>query len=1130
MKIKFQTFLITLSMFCLLTVISGCGGDDSYNPAIQSNNVPLTIEDASISVSLVDNSIKSAGRIWEPSETEVSKAIKTGISFSRFLGHNPRASGAGKSGINRAPVMKTNLPSKFSWRDKDGINWNTPVKNQGYYLTCIAFAAAAAVETQIRIKNQNPAQTIDLSELHFFYYGGGNFEQGWDFSTVFEYLKNQGTVSETDCPYSNAPGHNDSVCLSANKIKINDYVYFYGKDLMKSQLIDGPVITYMTIYQDFAYYKSGVYQHLTNFVDPYGQIVFNRNAGSHAISIVGYDEQLGCWYAKNSWGTGWGDTGYFSIKYDDCGIGSNEAFSVTPGDNVAPKPLAAVTGLVLVSATGSSLTVKWDAAAGAAGYYVFVDNTQVRSLSETLFEIINLSPDTSYSINITAFNQTGESPRAVSLNVRTAPAPVPGPNAKPLIANVTTGATAGLIPLTFDLSDSDNDVCSIKVYYSINNGQSYLQTVNLSGPTGGLTSGTFKLVYWRSDVDVKTNSNTVKIKIIANDGKEDGAAAESPTFIIWTTIGIPPDFIAPSVNSTVPSDNDSGVAVDVKPTVNFSEAMDPSTITAAVFTIMGPGAATVPGAVFYSGTTATFTPASLLAGDTTYTAIINTGAKDPAGNPLAADFVWNFTTGAPAAASPAPVSLGAAANFAVLAKSGISSVPPSSISGDIGVSPIAASAITGFSLTLDGLSQYSTSSQVNGKVYAADYAAPSPSNLTAAVSAMEAAYADAAGRSSGVTEAGAGNIGGLTLAPGVYKWSGGVTIPSDVTFSGGPDDVWIMQIAGGITLADGKKVILNGGAAAKNIFWQVSGVGALGKMSRFEGIILSQTAITVDNGAAVNGRLLAQTAVTLIANTVIQPGSTAPPPVVPPVTPPSAAPVDLGTASTFGCFGGCAGVTNQGTDTVIDGNIGTTGTSTMITGFHDAGGNIYTQTPLNTGTVNKTIYAAPPAPGTIDAFNVAAKVAADAQTAFNALSTTAFPGGTDPGSGQLGGLTLAPGVYKSGSGAFLITGADLTLDAKGDGNAVWVFQMASSLTVGDTAPRSVILANGAQAKNVFWRVGSAATINGAGGGTMAGTIIASAGVTFSTPGNAAKTTLNGRALALNASVTMVNTHINVPAQ
>jgi Ice-binding-like/Bacterial Ig-like domain len=247
---------------------------------------------------------------------------------------------------------------------------------------------------------------------------------------------------------------------------------------------------------------------------------------------------------------------------------------------------------------------------------------------------------------------------------------------------------------------------------------------------------------------------------------------------------------------------------------------------------------------------------------------------------------------------------------------------------------------------------------------------------------------------------------------------------------------------------------------------------------------------------------------------------------------------NLGTAATFGTFGGGAGMTNQGINTVINGDIGTTAVSTAVTGFHDAGtGCTYTETGSNVGTVNGKIYTAPPPPtvgcpseGTAVTFGIATQAATDALAAFISLAPAARPGGTDPGAGQLGALVLAPGTYKAAGGSFLITGTDLTLDGQGDSNAVWVFQMASSLTVGAAgAPRSIILVNGAQAKNVFWQVGSSATINAAGGGTMVGTIIASSGVTFSTPGNVAITTLNGRALGLNASVTMVNTVVNVPA-
>jgi hypothetical protein len=246
----------------------------------------------------------------------------------------------------------------------------------------------------------------------------------------------------------------------------------------------------------------------------------------------------------------------------------------------------------------------------------------------------------------------------------------------------------------------------------------------------------------------------------------------------------------------------------------------------------------------------------------------------------------------------------------------------------------------------------------------------------------------------------------------------------------------------------------------------------------------------------------------------------------------SSAPV-LGTASIFGAFGGSAGITNQGLNTIINnGSISTTGASTLITGFHDGTtGDVYTETPLNVGDVTGRIYTAPPFPGTATSFAIATHALLDATNAYNSISPASKPGGIDPGAGELGGLTLAPGIYKSASGTFNISNGNLTLDAMGDPNAVWIFQTSSGLTVGIAGPtgaRSVILINGASAQNVFWYVGSAATINGAGGGVMVGTIISYAGVTFSTAGNAVQTVLNGRALSLNGSVTMVNTTINVP--
>jgi hypothetical protein len=256
----------------------------------------------------------------------------------------------------------------------------------------------------------------------------------------------------------------------------------------------------------------------------------------------------------------------------------------------------------------------------------------------------------------------------------------------------------------------------------------------------------------------------------------------------------------------------------------------------------------------------------------------------------------------------------------------------------------------------------------------------------------------------------------------------------------------------------------------------------------------------------------------------------------------AAAPVALGSAAPFGTMGGSAGMTNQGTLTVINGDISTMAVSTAVTGFHDPGfGCTYTETPSNIGTVNGKIYTAAPPPtvdcpteGTAETFQIARQARDDALAAYNYLAGLATTGVI---AANLSGLTVAPGVYFSASGFLIQDGlpgsaGDLTLDGQGDANAVWVFQSATTLLVGGPGaafPRSVNLINGAQAKNVFWQVGSFATINEGGGGTMKGTLISEDGGSISTAGNVTITTLDGRILSLGASVTIVNTVINVPA-
>jgi len=330
-----------------------------------------------------------------------------------------------------------------------------------------------------------------------------------------------------------------------------------------------------------------------------------------------------------------------------------------------------------------------------------------------------------------------------------------------------------------------------------------------------------------------------------------------------------PDTTAPVVISTVPVDIANGVLVNANIKVTFSEAINPATITDSTVKLeTGVIPVAVTCARSYSGLIATLDPSDDLISNKTYTLTVTTGVKDLSGNALAVNHVTTFTT----AVGPMAVNLGNAGNYVILAKSAISTVPTSAVIGDIGLSPAAASFITGFSLAVDSSGTYSTSSQVTGRVYAADYTEPTPTNLTTAINNMQTAYTDAAGRLlPDFTNVGAGNIGGLILVPGLYNWTTGVTIPTDVILNGGPNDTWIFQIAGTLTMAGGAKVVLSGGAQNKNIFWQTSGAVTINAAAKLEGIVLSQTAVTLGAGAIVNGRLLAQTAVTLNANAVTRP-------------------------------------------------------------------------------------------------------------------------------------------------------------------------------------------------------------------------------------------------------------------
>lgn len=220
---------------------------------------------------------------------------------------------------------------------------------------------------------------------------------------------------------------------------------------------------------------------------------------------------------------------------------------------------------------------------------------------------------------------------------------------------------------------------------------------------------------------------------------------------------------------------------------------------------------------------------------------------------------------------PATVLLGTSANFAILAKTGVSTVPQSAITGNVGVSPAATSFLTGFSLTMVGTTS-ATSTQVTGSLFGADMTVPTSSNLTTAVLDMQTAYTDAAGRSTpDFLNFGAGNIGSQTLSAGLYKWGTSVVIPNDLILTGSANDVWIFQIAGDLSLSANKRITLAGGAQAKNIFFQVAGQVLIEAGAHFQGNILSQTAITMLTGASLSGRALSQTMVAIDSATVVKP-------------------------------------------------------------------------------------------------------------------------------------------------------------------------------------------------------------------------------------------------------------------
>ena len=559
--------------------------------------------------------------------------------------------------------------------------------------------------------------------------------------------------------------------------------------------------------------------------------------------------------------------------------------------------------------------------------------------------------------------------------------------------------------------------------------------------------------------------------------------------------------VCPVVESTTPVNGALAVPFRQVISATFNEEMDAATINTSTFIITKADGTTITGTVTYSGTTALFTPSVPLTPNSTYSARIKTGAKDVMGNALQADYVWTFSTGMliiPMVSNTDPLNnaINITLNKTITATFSVPMNPLTLNSSTFTVKQ-GTNTVAGV-ITYSGstVSFTPTNLLTANTVYTVTITTSAESTADASLAANYAwNFTTAAAPTVTVTDP-FNNATGVNLSKTVtatfsvpmdpltinattYTLKQGTTvIPGVVTYTGGNTASFnpVNSLNPGLiytaTITNGAKSTL-GIPLANNYVWNFT------------------TANTVTPGPIVTSGLF------------------------------------------FGVFGGNAGITNQGLLSVVDGTIGTTAASSLVTGFTDGtNGDVYIVTPLNNGVVTDGIFTDAPAPGnTIKAATALAGLNA-ARDLYNSISPASMPGGNvNPGAGELGGLTLAPGVYTASS-SFKITNGNLTLNANGDPNAKWYFQAPSTLTVGDSAPSSVTFLNGVgNPNNVYWYVGSAAVINYAGGGVMVGNIIANNGVTLSSPANSTNpflTVLNGRAISLVASVTMVNTVINVP--
>ena len=545
-------------------------------------------------------------------------------------------------------------------------------------------------------------------------------------------------------------------------------------------------------------------------------------------------------------------------------LANNYTWTFTTGTLTSPTvistdPVSNATGVVLnkvISATFSEamnpLTINATTFTLMQGTTVVTGTVTYSGLTAYFTPTTNLLASTVYTATIT----TGaKNPAGTGLANNYVWTFTTGTAVSPIVISTDPANNATGVPLNKIVTSTFNmvmDPLTINATtFTIKQGTNAVAgTVTYSGSTAYFTPA------------VAFTSNTIYTATITT-GAKNLAGTPLANNYVWTfTTGTN---LAPTVISTDPTSNAVNVPLSKVITATFSMPMDPLTINFTTFTLNRSGTPVV-GTVTYSGSTASFTPAANLLINTNYTATITTGAKNLAGTPLAANYVWSFNTGT--TPGPGPVDLGTVARFGIIAGVGVSNqAGPSVINNlDVGIYPGVRSSVTGFP----------PATIVNGAIYASDDIAPPgvPAMLLQAKTDLTNAYLAAEAAVSPAPVTVSGDQGGLTLAPGIYKSTSTLSIANGnltLDAQGDLNAVWIFQIASGFTTVGGAggSVILAGGAQAKNIYWQTGSSATLGDYTSFQGNILALTSITMNSHATAVGRMLARNGAVVMTSTNI---------------------------------------------------------------------------------------------------------------------------------------------------------------------------------------------------------------------------------------------------------------------